>query len=135
MINIAEPINTIRTIIAQSGIIPPADIEWENLKLNPASKSLWAREDYLSAFENRLTSKGLNSGGIYQFSIFTPVNTSDVKAVETGVAIGSLWQPQDTIETANYKTSVNSTKCSFQGKFDDLWYSYIVDIEIRVFEK
>lgn len=135
MINIAEVINEIRTVIAQSGIIAPSDIEWENLKLEPANLAIWAKENYLSAFENRLTSKGLNSGGIYQFSVFTPVNTSDVKATEAGIAIGSLWESQDTFETANYKTSINAISSSFKGKLDDLWYSYIIDIEIRVFEK
>ena len=135
MINIAEIRNAFRTRIAQSGIIPVANIAWENLAFIPANKSVWAQENYLPAVEEAATSDTDMLAGIIQISVNVPVNTSDSVAVSTGVAIGSLWNTQEIVYTDNYETSVDKTKCSFQGSLDDIWYSYIVDIEIRAFEK
>ena len=55
-------------------------------------------------------------------------------AVSSGVALGSLFTSSEIIKTDNYSISVTSTKCSFQGKLDDKWYSYIVDITFKGFE-
>jgi hypothetical protein len=135
MINIAEIRNAFRTRIAQSGIIPVANIAWENLAFIPANKSVWAQENYLPAVEEADTSYKDMLSGIIQITVSTPVDTSDVVAVETGVAIGNLWETQEEVDTDNYRITIDRTKCSFLGKLDDIWYSYILDIEFRAFEK
>ena len=135
MINITEIRDSFRTRIAQSGILPTTSIEWENLVFEPANLPVWLRENWLPANEERDTNKGDYVDGILQFSVFTKIGTSETLAVSTGVAIGSLWETQELIETDNYEITIDRTKNSFQGKLDDLWYSYIVDVEIRAYEK
>lgn len=134
MIDIAEIRNSFRDRILQSAIIPAADIAWENITHDPANKALWMRENYLPAVEEAATSSGDMISGIFQYSIFTPVDTSDVVAVSKGVAIGNLWETQEVIDTDNYRISIDRTRCSFQGTFDDIWFSYIIDIEFTAYE-
>ena len=135
MIKSAEIRNSFRTRIAQSGAIPIADIEWLNLRFNPANKSLWAKESYLPAVEGADTSRRDMLAGIIQITVNVPVNTSDVLAASTGELIGDLWETQEEVDTDNYRITIDRTKCSFLGKLDDIWYSYILDIEFRAFEK
>ena len=135
MINITEIRDSFRTTVAQSGIIPTTSIEWENLVFKPEGLPVWLRENWLPANEERDTNKGDYVEGILQFSVFTPIGTSEKLAVETGVAIGNLWGTQELIATDNYEVTVDRTRNSFQGKLDDLWYSYIIDVEIRGYEK
>jgi hypothetical protein len=134
MINEAEIRNDFRLRIAQSGIFDADQIAWENLPFNPENKSLWMREAYLPAVEERATSQGSVIAGIFQYSIFTPVGKGDVLSVEKGVALGSLWTPQEVVETVNYRITIDKTKCSFQGSLDDIWFSYIIDVEFKGYE-
>ena len=75
--------------------------------------------------------------GIFQYSVHIPIGDrqGSTVVVNKGVALGSLFTSSEIITTDNYKISVQSTKCSFQGKLDDKWYSYVVDIVFRGFEK
>jgi hypothetical protein len=134
MIDISEIQNALRLRIAQSGIIPVEDIAWENLHFSSQNKTLWMRENYLPATEEAATSSGDMVSGIFQYSIFTPVGKADVLAVNTGVAIGSLFGTQEVIDTTNYRTSISRTKCSFKGSLDDIWFSYIIDVEFVSYE-
>jgi hypothetical protein len=143
MININEIREEFRIRILESGLFSSSDIAWENIKFNPANKLLWLQENYLPIAEGRVTSLGDDLEGIFQYTINIPINdiAGDTVAVETGVALGSLFASSEVITTTNYKTSIAFTKCSFQGELNDsvgsraLWYSYIVDIQFRSFEK
>ena len=135
MIDISEIRQSFRQRLGESGIIPAGSTEYENRDFEPTGKAFWVRENYTPAFENRVTSQGDNLGGVFSYTVFTPIGTADTLAVSKGVAIGNLWQTSEVIETANYKTSIVSTSCGFQGTFDDVWYQYKVDIQIRAFEK
>jgi len=92
------------------------------------------RENYLPAVEEAATSSGDMISGIFQYSIFTPVRQGDVLAVSKGVALGNLWETQEVVDTDNYRTSIDKTKCSFQGSLDDIWFSYIIDVEFTAYE-
>lgn len=137
MINILEIQEPFRQRILNSGIFDAKQIAWENIIFKPSQRNLWVEERYLPVDEGRVTSLGDSVEGIFQYSVHIPVNHSkgSTLAVESGVALGSLFTSSEIIETDNYKISVQSTKCSFQGKLDDKWYSYIVDITFRGFEK
>lgn len=137
MINILEIQKPFRQRVLDSGIFTQDQIAWENIVFKPSQKDLWCEEHYLPVEEGRVTSQGDAVDGIFQYSVHIPVGhpQGTTLAINSGVALGNLFTSSEIIETTNYKTSVTSTKCSFNGKLDDKWYSYIVDITFRGFEK
>jgi len=136
MINILEIQEPFRQRIADSGIFTADQIAWENIVFTPSQKDLWCEERYLAVDEGRATSMGDRVDGIMQYSVHIPISHSHGSelAITSGVALGSLFTSSEIIKTNNYSISVQSTKCSFQGKLDDKWYSYIIDITFRGFE-
>ena len=136
MINILEIQKPFRDRIKNSGIFTDDQIAWENIVFTPSQKDLWCEERYLAIDEGRVTSEGDRVDGIFQYSVHIPINhpQGSTLAIESGVALGNLFTSSEIITTDNYTISIQSTKCSFQGKLDDKWYSYIVDIAFQGFE-
>jgi hypothetical protein len=136
MINISEVREPFRERILNSGIFPASSIQWENRIFDPSGKDLWMKENLLPVDESFLTPDYDLLEAILSFQVNTKIgdNQGEAKAVNAAVALGSLFQTAEVIQTTNYTISVDKTQMSFQGNLDDRWYSVVVDITIRAYE-
>ena len=135
MIDIEEVKTVIRTRIAESLIFDISDIAWENVQFDPANKAIWMQENYIPAIEAEATMTSNFANGIYQFTINTPLDSSDTLATSKSVELGNLFKAFEVIETTNYRASIKAPSRSFEGNLDDLWYKVIIDVTLNIYEK
>lgn len=107
-------------------------IQWENVILSDDDKgSLWMSEAFLPASETFSTDKSDVLEGILSYSIMIPVGVSETIATNAGKELGGLFSTLEVIETINYKTSITSISRSAQGKFDNAWYTVVIDLNFK----
>jgi hypothetical protein len=135
MLDEIEIKNVFRANLENSGIVPKTSIAWPNVKFTPANSPIWVEFAYIPATEVFSSNSTDVLTAIMQHTINVPTDTGTDYATGIGKQIGDLYESAEVIYTDDYGISIDSVQAQPAGKISDLWWSYIVDVNIKVYRK